>query len=90
MTLRQASRLLLVIITAWSLCGIAVLVDDDPASHPSQILFSQAYAGDPDEFSDGTDERDTGDPTTSSDRDDDEGLIASILDWFEDVVKDLF
>jgi hypothetical protein len=87
MALKQASRLLLVLLTAWSLCGIAVLLDIDSAPHPSQALVSYAYAGDPDEFSDGTT---APDPGTSSDSDSHDGLVTAILHWFEDAVRDLF
>jgi hypothetical protein len=79
--------MLLVILTAWCLCGLVVLLDDDPGLSPSQILVSQAYAGDPDEFSDGTDRPDPPAEETSNSH---EGLIPTILNWIEDVVRGLF
>jgi len=87
MALKQASRLLLVLLTAWSLCGIASLLDVDSAPRPSQALVSYAYAGDPDEFSDGTEAPDPGNMDTSTSHD---GLIPAVLHWIEGAVRDLF
>lgn len=86
MALRQASRLLLVILTAWSLCGFAVLLEVDSFSNPSELLVSSAHAGDPDEFSDGNEKPDPGDDAS----DENEGLILEFINWVEDTIRDLF